>query len=54
MHTGKMLLKKRNFPTFPLQAFWYLVCMGVGASLMYFGLDIAAKLQNDPGYMESK
>jgi len=52
LHTSKMMLKKRNFPTFPLQAFWYVVCMGIGAVLMYFGQDIAAKIQNDANFTD--
>ena len=47
IHAASTLLKKRNFPTFPTQAFWYLVCMGIGASLTYFGLGLAEKLRNE-------
>lgn len=51
MHTAKTLLKRRNFPTFPLQAFFYLVCIGFGAALMYFGLDLATKLRNNEEFL---
>lgn len=47
LHTSSIMLKRRNFPTFPLQAFWCLVCIGIGAGMMYFGLDMAAKISND-------
>ena len=52
IHAGTMLLKKRNFPTFPLKAFWYLLCTGIGAGLMYAALEIAAQVHTDPDYIE--
>lgn len=52
LHTASIMLKRRNFPTFPLQAFWYLLCMGIGAGMMYFGLDMAAKIRNESGLLD--
>ena len=46
LHTAKNLLKRRNFPAFPTQAFLCFVFMGIGAGLMYMGLDLAQKLEN--------
>ena len=53
IHWGNTLLRRRNFPTFPLKAFQYLLCMGIGAGLMYFYLDFAAKLRNDEAFFTS-